>query len=147
VPDFGGNVMAETNIPELSYGQERFIATITYSFVGGEMPNDKQPRGKIIIPGPSTEAKPEPPPLPRGKPMRTLDELRPFARQVASNIELLRKLKKAMGSGDESRAREMVDEVRHFAQTLDPTITYAEGAEVALLLMEISLDQGGESND
>jgi hypothetical protein len=78
--------------------------------------------------------------------MRTLDELRPLARQVASNVELMQRFAKVVGSGNESRGREMVDEVRHAAQSLDPTITYAEGAEIALLLMEIGRDQSKDSN-
>jgi hypothetical protein len=138
--------MAGANIPELYSGQEWSSTTITYSFVGGEMPSEKPPRGTIIIPGPyKPETSHEPPPI-QGEPMRTLDELRQLARQVASNVELMQKFQKVMGSGDESRGRDMVDEVRHFAQTLDPTITYVEGAKITLLLMEISRDQGGDRN-
>src|SRR4051794_32700346 len=113
--DLEGGVMVGTNIPELYSGQEWSNATITHCFSGGEMPNEKPPRGAIIIPGPSKpKTSHEPPPLPRGKPMRTLDKLRPLARQVASNVELMQKLQKVMGGGDQNRGREMVDEVRHF---------------------------------
>ena len=76
--------------------------------------------------------------------MRTLEELTPLATQIASNLELMKKFREVMGSGDEDRARVMVDEVRHFAQTLDPTVTYAEGARITLVLMTIIRDQSGD---
>lgn len=35
----------------------------------------------------------------------------------------------------------MVDEVRLIAQTIDPSISYAEGARVSVCLMQIAHDQ------
>ncbi len=76
--------------------------------------------------------------------MRTLEELTPLANQVASNFELMKEFREVMGSGDEDRGREMVDEVRNFARTLDPTLTYAEGARITVVLMGIVGDQSGD---
>jgi len=46
-----------------------------------------------------------------------------------------------MGCENSDRAREMVDEIRHIAQTIDPSISYAEGASVSICLMQIVRDQ------
>jgi hypothetical protein len=52
-----------------------------------------------------------------------------------------------MGSDDEDRARAMVDEVRNFARTFDPTITYPEGATITVILMKMTRDQRGETEN
>jgi hypothetical protein len=52
-----------------------------------------------------------------------------------------------MGSEDESRARAMVDEVRDFARTFDPTITHPEGTSITVILMKITRDERGEAEN
>jgi hypothetical protein len=78
----------------------------------------------------------DPSPLPSQQPMRSLDELKPLAKQIAANADLMKRFRETKGGGDEDRAREMVDEVRNYARSIEPAITYAEGASLALLLME-----------
>ena len=41
------------------------------------------------------------------------------------------------GSGNEDVMREVIDEIRNYARTLDPTISYVEGAALALMLEEM----------
>jgi hypothetical protein len=79
--------------------------------------------------------------------MRSLEELTPIARKVALNRELMQRFRDVMGSENQDRARAMVDEVRNFARTLDPTITYSEGAKITIILMEITRDQRGETEN
>ncbi|MGA2291654.1 hypothetical protein [Bradyrhizobium sp.] len=63
------------------------------------------------------------------------------------NLELMRRFRDVMGSDDEDRARAMVDEVRNFARTFDPTITYPEGATISVILMKMTRDQRGETEN
>jgi len=37
------------------------------------------------------------------------------------------------GSDNEALRREVIDEIRNYARTLDPTITYVEGAALVLV--------------
>lgn|SRR4051794_25575781 len=105
------------------------------------MTDDKPQRGvlKINSLGEPKAAR-EPPPITR-VPMRSGEELDPVARQISLDRHLMQRLQEVMGCGEEERARAMVDEVRLIAQTIDPTISYAEGARVTVCLMQIVHDQ------
>ena len=109
------------------------------------MPHGKPPKGIIKIPSTPGETKTscEPPPL-RREPMRSLEQLTPLARKVALNQELMQRFRDVMESEDEDRARAMVDEVRNFARTYDPAISYPEGATITVILMKIIRDERGE---
>jgi len=114
----------------------------------GQMPDEERPMGIIRIPSSdkpkiSQEPSSRPPP----KTIRAPVELVPLARQIAANVELMGRFREAMGSGNEDLARKVVDEVRQHAQTLDPSLTYADGATVNILLMEIIGNQSGDRND
>jgi len=65
------------------------------------------------------------------------DELKPLAKQVADNPIIMQRFEQARGSDNEELARQVVDEIRNYAQSLDPTISYVEGATIVLLLEEI----------
>lgn len=79
--------------------------------------------------------------LHREVPMRSGEELDPVARQISLDRHLMQRFREVMGCGDEERARAMVDEVRLIAQTIDPSVSYAEGARVTVYLMQIAQDQ------
>jgi hypothetical protein len=76
------------------------------------------------------------PPLPR-QAMRSREELAPLAVQISANTDLMTRFRKTMGCGVDERAREMIDEVRSYACTIDPEVTCVEGARLVLLLMAI----------
>jgi hypothetical protein len=82
----------------------------------------------------------EPPPLERVS-FRSLDELNPVARQISLDHSLMQRFREVMGCENSDRAHQMVDEVRHITQTIDPTISYVEGASVTVCLMQIVRDQ------
>jgi hypothetical protein len=50
---------------------------------------------------------------------------------------LIRSFQENVGKDDEDRARNFIDEVRNYARSIDPALTYAEDAALALLLTEI----------
>jgi hypothetical protein len=117
------------------------------ALLGGRMPHDKPSKGIIRIPSPRDPKTSDEPPRLQRVPMRSLEELTPVARKVALNLGLMRRFRDVMGSDDEDRARAMVDEVRNFARTFDPTITYPEGATVSVILMKMTRDQRGETEN
>jgi len=99
------------------------------------MPDKETRRGILRIF--QTPRKPRnPTPLPPYQPMRTPEEHAPAVEKVTCSAEIMKRLAEVIGSDDEERGRAAIDEVRNFAQTLDPTISYAEGARIALLLAE-----------
>ena len=49
-----------------------------------------------------------------------------------------------IGCEDDARMRDMIDQVRNYARGIDPTLTYAEGASLALLLS--NFDDRGTSD-
>jgi hypothetical protein len=101
------------------------------------MPNDKPPKGVIKIPSPSEpRTSGEPPPL-RREPMRSIEELTPLARRISSNVELMKKFQEVRGSDNRGLGVQVIHEIWQFAQTIDPTVTYAESATVAVALMKI----------
>jgi hypothetical protein len=103
--------------------------------------DDRPPMGKLrIMSVPAPNGVPEPPPFEKQR-FRSLDELEPVARQISRDPSLMERFRGVMGSDNEDRAREMVEEVRRIAQTIDPSISYAEGASVTLALMQIVRDQ------
>ena len=76
------------------------------------------------------------PPI-EGEPFRPLKELEPVARQILLDRSLVQRFRDVVGSENDDRCREMVDEVRRIAQSIDPSISYSEGAIVTLCLMQI----------
>ena len=76
------------------------------------------------------------PPI-EGEPFRPLKELEPVARQILLDRSLVQRFRDVVGSENDDRCREMVDEVRRIAQSIDPSISYSEGASVTLCLMQI----------
>jgi hypothetical protein len=80
--------------------------------------------------------KPSSPPRPQ-KLDRTSEQLKPLAKRVAENDAILQRFYQARGSEDENLGRQVIDEIRDYAQSLDPTISYVEGARLVLLLEEM----------
>jgi hypothetical protein len=68
---------------------------------------------------------------------RTSEQLKPLAKRVAENAAIMQRFYQARGSDDEALGREAIDEIRNYARTLDPTITYVEGAWLVLVLEEM----------
>jgi hypothetical protein len=64
------------------------------------------------------------------------EELPAAVEKVTCHAEIMKRLAELTGSDGEERGRAAIDEVGNFAQTLDPTISYAEGARIVLLLAE-----------
>ena len=83
-----------------------------------------------------TSSQRDAPPLPR-QAMRRREELDPLAVQISANTDLMTRFRETMGCGVDERAREMIDAVRNYARTIDPEVTYVEGARLVLLLMAI----------
>ena len=76
------------------------------------------------------------PPTPQ-KPDRTSEQLRPLAKRVAENAAIMRRFYQARGSDNEALAREVLNEIRNYSRTLDPTISHVEGARLVLILEEM----------
>jgi hypothetical protein len=68
--------------------------------------------------------------------MRSNAKLEPLAKKVAENVSLMKKFRATVGADDEARMRSVIDEIREYATSIDPTLTYAEGAKLALLLRD-----------
>ncbi|MET4803388.1 hypothetical protein [Bradyrhizobium sp. LB11.1] len=106
--------------------------------------SDEKPRGVLRIPGSKPDVLRDPPPAIAREPMRSNSELEPLAKQVAANAPLMNKFRATIGCEDEARMRDMIDEVRNYARSIDSALTYAEGARLALLLSNID-DRGSPS--
>ena len=106
--------------------------------------NDEKPTGVLRIPSSKADVSHDPPPVIARKPMRSNSQLEPLAKQVAANALLMNKFRATLGCDDEARMRDMIDEVRNYARSIDPALTYPEGARLALLLSNI--DDGGPPN-
>jgi hypothetical protein len=102
-----------------------------------KMPKREEPKGVLRILGSGPETSRDTPLLLSREPMRSADELRPLAKQIAANADLIRSFQENVGKDDEDRARNFIDEVRNYARSIDPALTYAEDAALALLLTEI----------
>lgn len=105
------------------------------------MADNEKPTGQAIIHDvqrsiPRAEQSPPPPMRPQVRD-RFGDELKPLAKRVADNPDIMRRFEQARGSDNEDLAREVVDEIRNYARSLDPTIGYVEGATIVLLLEEM----------
>jgi hypothetical protein len=86
----------------------------------------------------------DPPPAIARKPMRSMGELEPLAKQVAANAPLMNKFRATIGCEDEARMRDIIDEIRNYARSIDPALTHAEGTTLAVLLPNID-DSGSPS--
>jgi hypothetical protein len=106
------------------------------------MTSDNRPqKGTLKITSAETpKAIRELPPI-EGEPFRPLRELEPVARRILLDRSLVQRFRDVMGSQNDDRCREMVDEVRRIAQSIDPSISYPEGASVTLCLMQILREQ------
>jgi hypothetical protein len=83
-------------------------------------------------PGPSGN----PAPIVAHETMRSSAELDLPVKQVAANASLLRRFRETVGCDDEARVRAVIDEIRSYAASIDPKLTYAEGARLGLLLAD-----------
>jgi hypothetical protein len=99
--------------------------------------NDEKPKGILRIPGPKPDISHTPPPAITRKAMRSMSELGPLADQVAANAPLMNKFRATIGCEDEPRMHDMIDEIRNYARSIDPTLTHAEGTTLAVLLSNI----------
>lgn len=94
---------------------------------------DQKKRGVLRLFSTKAQASRNPAPLAAREPMRSDAELEPLASKVAANVHLMRKFRATVGCDDEARMRVVIDEVRQYAASIDPKLTYAEGAKLSLL--------------
>ena len=106
--------------------------------------NDKKTTGVLKIPDLTHDVQRDPPPAIAREKMRGHLELQLLAKQVAANASLMNKYHATIGCEDDARMRDMIDQVRNYARGIDPTLTYAEGASLALLLS--NFDDSGTSD-
>ena len=113
------------------------------------MTQEKKPKGILRLFSPEPKSSREMRPLPAQEPMRSSDHLRQLAKQIAENADLIRSFQENVGKDDKDRAGNFIDEVRNYALSIDPALTYAEGARLALLLTEIfkSGSHAGSGNE
>jgi hypothetical protein len=97
---------------------------------------DEKPRGTLKLLGPKVEVSLRPASITSREPMRSNAKLEPLAKKVAENVSLMKKFHATVGAADEARMRSVIDEIREYATSIDPTLTYAEGAKLALLLRD-----------
>jgi hypothetical protein len=89
---------------------------------GSPLPEHELP--KLELPKPS-------------RPHRDVEELEPLARQVLENTELIKRFREARGSNNEEATRQVVDDVRDYARTIDPTISHVEATRLILTLVSL----------
>ena len=65
------------------------------------------------------------------------EELRPLAKLVSENPTIMKRFYQARGSDNEDLGRAVVDEIINYARSVDPAISYVEGATLVLLLEEM----------
>lgn len=111
------------------------------------MTRDDRPHATIHIPaadksgGRETSA-----PVPPLAPMRTQNELAPIARKVAADNGLMQKFQEVLGSEDRERASSLIDEITQCAQSIDPTVSAAEGVRIVVVLMGMVEHPKGGAN-
>src|ERR1700761_5412921 len=106
--------------------------------------SDDKPKGILRIPAFNSHVVRDPPPVINRQPMRGHDELEPLARQVAANGPLMKKFRATVGCDDLAQMSDVIDEVSNYARIIDPALTFAEGARLALILSKID-DDGSPS--
>lgn len=97
---------------------------------------DEKPRGVLKLVSEKPGLSHDPAPIVAHETMRSSAELDPLVRQVAANASLMERFRETVGRNDEARVRAVIDEVRSYAISIDPNLTYAEGAKLALLLTD-----------
>jgi hypothetical protein len=98
--------------------------------------SEEKPRGVLKLVSEKAGPSRDPAPIVAHETMRTSAELDPLVKQVAANGSLMRKFRETVGCDDEARVRAVIDEIRSYAASIDPKLTYAEGAKLALLLAD-----------
>jgi hypothetical protein len=113
------------------------------------MADEKKPTGILRIPTitPSRSRVETSRPIAPILPMKTEDELRPLVLRIVENADLMQRFRAVIGCDDQERGRQMIDEIRKFAQTLDPTVTFSDGTSIAVILMGIVGHPKARQND
>jgi hypothetical protein len=114
---------------------------------GTVMADEDKPRITLVTPSKKVDASTQPsPPRPKSAPLRSEEELRALALRIAENLELMQRFRSAVGSNDEHLTGRVMHEVREYAQSLDPTVTFNEGTRLALALLNSLGPMKDESN-
>lgn len=125
-----GIILEMINWQAVAFGAQRLVEA--------SMADQRRPTGKAIVHDSPESSIATPAQAPAAsKPQkldRTLEQLRPLAERVAKNEAIMLRFYQARGSDNEELARKTVDEIRNYAQTLDPTVSYTEGAAIVLAL-------------
>jgi hypothetical protein len=104
--------------------------------VGTVMADEDKTRIILITPIKKVDAPAQPSPLrPKSAPLRSEEELKALALRIAENSELMQRFRSAVGSNDERLTGRVMHEVREYAQSLDPSVTFSEGTRLALVLL------------
>ncbi len=100
---------------------------------------DEKPRTNLSTPKVSSGNPVTATPPAKQKPakIRSREELRPLARRIAENPQIMQRFYQARGSDNEALGLEVVEEIRNYARELDPTITFFEGTTMVLVLEEM----------
>ena len=97
---------------------------------------DEKPRGVLKLASDKPAPSHDPAPIVAYEAMRSSAELEPLVRPVAASASLMKRFRETVGCNDEARVRAVIDEVRSYAISIDPNLTYDEGAKLALLLAD-----------
>ena len=124
----------------------RLIATGHFC-AGAVMADEDRPRIILVTPTKKVDAPTQPSPLrPKSAPLRSEEELRELPLRIAENSELMQRFRSALGSNDERLTGRVMHEVREYAQSLDPSVTFSEGTRLAPALLNSLVPVKDESN-
>ena len=111
------------------------------------MADEDKPRIILVTPTKKVEAPTQPSPLrPKSVPLRSEEELKALASRIAENSELMQRFRSVVGSNDERLTGRVMHEIREYAQSLIPSVTFSEGTRLALALLN-SLGPVRDEND
>jgi hypothetical protein len=114
---------------------------------GAVMADEDKRRIILVTPTKKVDAPTQPSPLrPKSAPLRSEEELRALALRIAENSELMQRFRSVVGSNDERLTGRVMHEVREYAQSLDPSVTFSEGTRLALALMNLLGPMKDENN-
>jgi hypothetical protein len=123
------------------------LLAVGYLCVGTVMADEDKTRIILVTPTKKVDARTQPSPLrSKSAPLRSEEELRALALRIAENSELMERFRSAVGSNDERLTGRVMHEVREYAQSLDPTVTFSEGTRLALALLNSLGPVKDESN-
>src|ERR1700754_123383 len=124
-----------------------FLVAAGHLCVGIAMADEEKTRIILVTPTKKVDVPTQPSPLrSKSAPLRSEEELKALARRIAENSEWMPRFRSAVGSNDERLTGRVMHEVREYAQSLDPGVTFSEGTRLALALLNSLGPVKDESN-